>query len=119
MSFVVRASFCFLLILQLGDVSFAASKKAASPNHTLAKSIFNRQCAVCHGQDGAGTTEGKALKVVDLRSDETRKSTNVVLASAIANGRNNMPGFDGSLSASEIKSLVAYVRTLGPVKRAN
>jgi mono/diheme cytochrome c family protein len=80
-------------------------------------STFGRKCSVCHGDDGAGTTNvGKSLNIVNLRSGEVQERSDTELGNAIANGKNNMPPFKGDLSQAQIKGLVGYIRTLGKGK---
>jgi|SRR5215471_1739312 len=76
--------------------------------------IFKSKCALCHGANGAGDSPtGKALKVKDLRSDETQKQSDADLSSTIAKGRNKMPAFGERLKPEEIQQVVAYIRQLG------
>jgi cytochrome c6 len=68
---------------------------------------------MCHGVDGKGNTPaGKAMKARDLGSPEVQKQSDEALAAVIANGKGSMPSFKGSLSAAQIKQLVAFIRTL-------
>lgn len=85
-------------------------------NITAAKATFRAKCAMCHGPDGAGSEVGKSMNVPDLRSLVIRKAPDTQLAEVIANGKNGMPPFKGSLNASQIHDLVAYVRTFAAKK---
>ena len=80
------------------------------------ESLFSANCAVCHGPDGHGTATGKALNAPDLSSDAVQKLTNAQITAQIENGKGNMPPFKSTLNASQIKLLVAYVRTFGKKK---
>ena len=72
-----------------------------------------KQCVTCHAADGSGNTPaGKATKARDLRSAEVQKASDDELADVIVNGRGKMPGFKSSLSAEQVKELVAFLRTL-------
>jgi mono/diheme cytochrome c family protein len=74
---------------------------------------FKTNCVACHGEDGSGDTPtGKSLKAANLRSLEIQKKTNTELATVIANGKGNMPAFKPNLSDDQIKSVIAYIRTL-------
>jgi mono/diheme cytochrome c family protein len=74
---------------------------------------FKANCTPCHGPDGsADTPTGKALKAADLRSPDVQKKTDEDLATFIANGKGNMPPFKATLSESQIKDVVTFVRTL-------
>ena len=78
---------------------------------TLAKTVFDAQCARCHGIGGTGG-EGPSLAVPVLR----HAGDDEALASVIENGIENtdMPG-NWMLGASEIEALVQYVRSLSCV----
>lgn len=85
---------------------------AASPD-AAAKNTFSTTCSSCHGPTGKGDTPvAQSLKVADLTSAAVQSQTNEQLSQVIANGRGNMPSFKGSLSADQINTLVAYIRTL-------
>lgn len=94
-------------MLFLAVAGSAPSAKAADTG----ESLFSGNCAVCHGADGHGTATGKALNAPDLSSDTVQKLTNAQIATQIENGKGNMPPFKSTLSASQIKLLVTYVRT--------
>jgi hypothetical protein len=46
------------------------------------------------------------------RSGDSKKETNIELATVIANGKGNMPSFKSSLSDDQIKGVIAYIHTL-------
>jgi len=71
--------------------------------------IYSANCAVCHGRDGrAKTAKGKRLGATDFTSDwNTNEARGIRI---ITNGRSEMPSFKKKLSASEIRSVFAYVR---------
>ncbi|HEX8620155.1 MAG TPA: cytochrome c [Thermoanaerobaculia bacterium] len=72
-----------------------------------------KACATCHAADGSGNTPaGKSMKARDLRCDEVQKQSDAELAAAILEGRGKMPAFKTSVSAEQVKELVAYIRAL-------
>ena len=87
-----------------------------TPNAAAAKATFRAKCAMCHGPDGAGSAVGKSMNVPDIRSSAIQKMKESELAEVIANGKNGMPSFKGSLDAGQIHGLVAYIRTLAANK---
>jgi cytochrome c6 len=89
-------------------VALAASSPAKADD---GEALFKSNCVVCHGADGTGTPTGKSLKAPDLHSDAVQKLTDKQISDQIANGKNNMPPFKGTLSPDQIASLVTYVRT--------
>jgi mono/diheme cytochrome c family protein len=98
---------------------FAASAPAASAadnSNNLGKMAFETDCVACHGKDGAGTPTGKALMAPDLRSEAVQKLTDAQIEEQIENGKNNMPPFKDTLSKTQIRALVAYVRSFGNKK---
>lgn len=97
-----------------GLTLFVASMVRANPVPDAAASgaTFRSKCAMCHGQDGAGSTVGKSMNVPDLRSPAVQKLPDAQLAQIISDGKGGMPSFKGSLSEDQIHSLVSYVRSL-------
>jgi cytochrome c6 len=96
------------MTIALALVALAAGSPAKADD---GETLFKSNCVVCHGADGTGTPTGKSLKAPDLHSDAVQKLTDKQITDQIANGKNNMPPFKGSLSADQIASLVTYVRT--------
>ena len=82
------------------------------PDSAAANATFRTKCAMCHGQDGAGSAVGKSMNVPDLRSPVVQKLPDAELAQIISNGKGGMPAFKGSLSEDEIHSLVTRIRSL-------
>lgn len=103
----------------LAVVSLAAlhgQLNADTSARSAAKATFGAKCAMCHGADGAGSQVGKTMNVPDLRSPAIQKTADTQLADVIANGKNGMPSFKGSLSADEIRGLVGYIHILAGKK---
>jgi len=76
-------------------------------------SLFKAKCSVCHGADGSGNTAmGKSLKIPDLGSPAVQKQTDAQLTEMISSGKGAMPSYKTKLTEAQIKSLVAYIRTL-------
>jgi mono/diheme cytochrome c family protein len=86
---------------------------SASMRADDAASTFKAKCAGCHGPDGKGSTPaGKAVGAHDFSSPEVQKMSDADLAGIISAGKNKMPAYAKTLKDSEIKDLVAYVRSL-------
>lgn len=101
-----------LRLIPAGVICLLALAAGARAQSDGAK-VFKANCVLCHGADGSGnTTAGKALQAKDLRSDEVQKQSDATLVDAITNGKGKMPAFGDKLTPDEVKSLVAYVRTL-------
>jgi cytochrome c6 len=107
-----------LLVLFAGLTLFVASivQAAPRPDSAASSATFRAKCAVCHGQDGGGSTVGKSMNVPDLRSPVVQKLPDAELAQVISNGKGGMPSFKSSLSEDQIHSLVSYIRSLHPKK---
>ena len=75
--------------------------------------LYKQKCAACHGADGKGDTPaGKSMKVRSFADPDVAKMSDDELASVIESGKGKMPAYGKSLKADEIKSLVAYIRSL-------
>ncbi len=73
--------------------------------------LYKSKCAGCHGADGTGSAMGKKMGAHDFTSAEVQGMSDAQLTDIITNGKNKMPKY-GSLKPEEVKSLVAYLRTL-------
>jgi len=74
-----------------------------------AADVYKSKCAMCHGADG----KGKMAGTKDLGSADVQKQSDADLTAVITKGKPpKMPGYEGKLTADQIKSLVAYVRSL-------
>lgn len=72
------------------------------------KLLFGFRCQICHGQDGKGA-QPTHVRLADVATS----MTDDVLREFIATGQINvnMPAFGKTLSADELKNVVAYIRT--------
>jgi cytochrome c6 len=84
----------------------------SAPDSTAGSEMFRTKCAMCHGQDGAGSAVGKSMNVPDLRSPIVQKLPDAELAQVISSGRGGMPSFKSSLSDDQIHALVTHIRSL-------
>lgn len=82
------------------------------------KENWDKECAKCHGPDGAGKTKmGEKLKVADYTSAGVQaKMKDEEMAKAIKQGvkegeKTKMKAFGDVLSDDEIKALVKHVRS--------
>jgi mono/diheme cytochrome c family protein len=95
-------------LVHTSHVNFAASTSVPD-----APSLFNSQCAKCHGRDGrAKTTRGRQTHTRDLTTAEWQDDvSDERLFNSISRGKGKMPAFK-KLSDAQIDSLVSYVRRL-------
>lgn len=75
---------------------------------------YKAKCAMCHGATGRGDTPaGKMMKVPSFKDPAIVKASDAQLIAAVKNGKGRMPASIGSqLSESQIKAVIAYIRTL-------
>jgi cytochrome c oxidase cbb3-type subunit 3 len=84
----------------------------AAPNQAAlvesGQSLFQRDCAFCHGRDGAGGETGPDLTRSKLVADDTEGSA---IAPIVRSGRagQGMPSFN--FSSEEMSSLVAFIHS--------
>jgi mono/diheme cytochrome c family protein len=88
----------------------------ANADAAAAEATYKAKCAMCHGPDGKGeTATGKMMKVKDFSSEEVQKMSDADLTAAISSGKGKMPPYK-TLSADQVKDLVAYIRGFGKKK---
>jgi cytochrome c6 len=91
-------------ILAIPVVSWAADQGA---------DLFATKCAACHGKNGdAESAMAKKMNIKPMSSADVQKKSDAELTSIITKGKEKMPAYEGKLSGDQIKSLVAYIRTL-------
>ena len=96
--------------------AFALMSAPAKADAAAAEATYKAKCAMCHGPDGKGeTATGKMMKARDFASEDVQKMSDADLSSAISAGKGKMPPFK-TLSADQVKDLVAYVRAFGKKK---
>jgi cytochrome c6 len=77
-----------------------------------AEATYKAKCASCHAADGSGSAIGKKLGTHDFGGAEVQKMSDTELSDIIVKGKNKMPAYEKTVKADDIKSLVAYIRTL-------
>jgi len=80
---------------------------AASP--ATGRTVYEANCAACHGADGTATVPGTP----SFSKRERLEKPDGQLMNAIRNGLNIMPAWQGQLNADEMTSALMYIRTLG------
>lgn len=79
------------------------------------KSVYTKNCANCHKDDGHGgkvEIEGKTLDVADLTDFKIANFTDEKLTRYVVNGipDDGMPAFKDKLSEGEIRDVIKYIR---------
>lgn len=73
-------------------------------NHYFGRSLFNLNCALCHGRDGKLGHGAKDLTVSMLTKEE--------MIATVEQGRGAMMPYRDILTSKEIDAVVTYVRSL-------
>ena len=102
-----------LISVRLGLVTLLAGGLFAVCSSTAvaqdAAATYKAKCAMCHGADGKGGKMGTR----DFASPEVKAETDAQLTDIITKGKApKMPAYGEKLKDTEIKDLVAYIRTL-------
>lgn len=92
------------------------SAKSTAPALAKAKEIYQRDCALCHGDNGNGKTDlasGMNLALDDWTDPKAlADKSDSALFAIIRNGKDKMPAeATGRASDAEVKSLIAYMRS--------
>lgn len=107
---VLWATFAVAVAGRLGRTPRVDFATSAAPD---AASLFNSQCAQCHGRDGrAKTKRGRQTHTRDMTNAEWQNDvSDERIFNSISRGKGKMPAFK-KLSDAQIDSLVSYVRRL-------
>lgn len=98
----LRLSLAFLLVC---GVMAVCSASAAAQD---AASTYKAKCAMCHGADGKGGKMGTK----DFAAPDIQGMTDAQLTEIITKGKPpKMPAYGDKLKDTDIKGLVAYIRT--------
>ena len=103
----VSASVLVLCVALAAACSPREEKPARAADPT--RELFQRNCAVCHGQQGEGRQLG-TLNVPSLRTGRAATDPDDRLLAQIQNGGNGMPPFKYSLTDEQIADLLRFVR---------
>jgi len=91
---------------------FASSNMASAAGNASPKSLYNANCARCHGADGhANTPKGREMDADDLTSGKAKGMSAATMSRIIKNGKGDMPGFK-KLTAIQVSQIVGYVKSL-------
>jgi cytochrome c6 len=110
-SWIAGITVAAIVLAAIAFLSAPAKADAAA-----AEATYKAKCAMCHGPDGKGeTATGKTMKVKDFSSEEIQKMSDADLTAAISSGKGKMPAYK-TLTADQVKDLVAYIRAFGKKK---
>lgn len=77
-----------------------------------AREVFETNCAICHGYDGAALVEGAP----NFAKGERLEKKDAELMKTIRDGKEPMPSWKDVISPAEQKAVLAYVRTIAGSK---
>ena len=115
-----RLAACFpagfvLLLLAVGGCSGQEAPAATPVEFQTGETIFNANCARCHGQRGTGTSQGPPLV---HKIYEPSHHPDIAFQVAVANGVRahhwqfgNMPKIEG-VTQADVAEIIKYVRWL-------
>ena len=93
------------------------SHKETQGNLDDGKTVYETNCANCHGNEGKGDGPvGQALVPPPSDLTATKNKSDQDLLNAINNGRPGtaMPSWKSDLSVQEIQDVLSYIRSLSP-----
>lgn len=96
----LRTLVCLLLMLGSGASYAADAIKGGG--------LYASHCAACHGASGTSVMPGAP----NFARGEGILRPDIFLLTAIKDGKNAMPAYQGILSDRDILDVIAYVRTL-------
>ena len=102
----------------------AGQAQAEAQSKAKAKEIYQRDCALCHGNNGNGKTDlttSMNLTMADWTDPKTlADKPDSALFAIIRNGKGTMPAEEtGRASDAEVKSLIAYIRDFAKAQPAS
>lgn len=89
-------------------VSYVWHFSTGTETLALGKSLFETNCAACHGTDGTGKVLG-AADFTDLRLVDSLAPRDLYLI--VTQGKGSMPAWQGRLSQNERWAVIDYLRT--------
>ncbi|MDQ5835296.1 MAG: cytochrome c [Acidobacteriota bacterium] len=107
--FILRLAAFILLFVALFAPACSPREEKPARAADPTRELFQRNCAVCHGQQGEGRQLG-TLNVPSLRTGRAVTDPDERLLAQIQNGGNGMPPFKYSLTDEQIADLLRFVR---------
>ncbi len=98
-------------------VAYVYTLSASADELTQAKTVYDQNCAACHGENGSGNgPQAASLKTVPAAwaKDQSRLSQLSAedMAQVIAKGKGEMPAFADKIDENQRYALASYLRTL-------
>jgi cytochrome c6 len=103
----------FVSGIALAGLVCLASTGVFAQDKANGEKVYKAKCASCHGADGKGeTATGKMTKARDICSDEVKKESDAAWTDIVAKGKNKMPAYGKQLTDTDVKDVIAYMRSL-------
>jgi mono/diheme cytochrome c family protein len=99
-----------LCAAQLRGASPGASD-APSPSSKHGDEIFHQRCVICHNKQPGDTTPFGPPNLYDVFRQQPSTLTPKQAETIITQGKGAMPAFGSILSKSDIRSVIAYLRS--------
>ena len=96
-----------------------ASPDAATSRTAAGRALYRQYCTACHGRDGRGASARKTRPEIPdfTRAAWHEHRRDSQLGVSILDGKGNgMPAFADKLNDDQVRNLITYVRTFGPVR---
>lgn len=88
------------------------------PEVVAGAAVYKSECVVCHGRQGKGDGPVAAsMKPPPADLTDTARMARLSddsLVQLITHGRGGMPGFQDDLAPTQVRQVVAFIRTLKP-----
>ncbi|OHC76421.1 MAG: hypothetical protein A3G18_03535 [Rhodospirillales bacterium RIFCSPLOWO2_12_FULL_58_28] len=100
-----------IFLLSVAATEAAAGSMGSAEAYSrlaAARDVFETNCAVCHGYDGAALVEGAP----SFAKGERLEKKDAELLKTINDGKDPMPAWKDVISPTEQKAALAYARTI-------
>lgn len=89
------------------------TRAASGSNLASPRSLYNQNCATCHGVNGhSDTPKGREIDANDLTTGGVKGMSAAKMMRTIKNGKGDMPAFGKRLTAAQITQVISYVKSL-------
>ncbi|HXF48440.1 MAG TPA: cytochrome c [Verrucomicrobiae bacterium] len=105
------------IIVAVAGLALLAAGVWAQEGKTVSsgKEVYTKKCASCHGKQGEGVAKMATMLKATIRNWGEVAATADTLAAwkkITTDGKGKMPAFKAKLSAAEMDSVLAYVKSL-------
>ncbi len=100
----LRIVIAVLVVLAIASIT----RPVSAADYFKGREVYGTHCEGCHGADGRSSEPG----VPDFSSGDGMVQTDAELLKKLREGTSTMPAFRGILKDSEIRGVIAYLRSL-------